>query len=169
MAIGMALLFCSLSSGCGPVCCARGNSCWPWPGRSAIVILPNASISAAAMRWPASVWRLTTCQKSWRKAIQCSNDGCRKTAGLEQKNEILAFCGRPTVVCTPAPRFVSVFHRCSTACRADALRDIEVRVYDFEDEDNHQEFVCHSDLECDDKGCYLCPRDLPPRRMPAPH
>lgn len=42
------------------------------------------------------------------------------------------------------------------------LRDIEVRVYDFEDEDNHQEFVCHSDLECDDKGCYLCPRDLPP-------
>lgn len=42
------------------------------------------------------------------------------------------------------------------------LRDIEVRVYDLEDEDNHQEFTCHSDDECDDKGCYLCPRNLPP-------
>jgi nitrate/nitrite-specific signal transduction histidine kinase len=26
------------------------------------------------------------------------------------------------------------------------LRDIEVRVYDLEDEDNHQEFTCHSDM-----------------------
>ena len=42
------------------------------------------------------------------------------------------------------------------------LRDIEVRVYDLEDEDNHQEFTCHSDDDCDDKGCYLCPRNLPP-------
>ncbi len=32
------------------------------------------------------------------------------------------------------------------------LRDIEVRVYDLEDEDNHQEFTCHSDDDCDDKG-----------------
>jgi hypothetical protein len=42
------------------------------------------------------------------------------------------------------------------------LRDIELRVYDVEDEDNHQEFTCQSDMSCDDKGCYLCPRGLPP-------
>jgi Signal transduction histidine kinase, nitrate/nitrite-specific len=39
------------------------------------------------------------------------------------------------------------------------LREIEVRVYDIEDEENHQEFSCHSGMACDDKGCYLCPRD----------
>lgn len=118
MAIGMALLFLFTIVWLRAVCYARGNSCWPWPGRSAIVILPNASISAAAMRWPASVWRLTTCQKSWRKAIRYSNDEYRKKPpAWSRKMKSSPFCGRPTVVCTPAPRFVNVFHRCSTACR----------------------------------------------------
>jgi two-component system nitrate/nitrite sensor histidine kinase NarX len=32
------------------------------------------------------------------------------------------------------------------------LHDIELRVYDMEDEKNHQEFTCHSDITCDDRG-----------------
>lgn len=42
------------------------------------------------------------------------------------------------------------------------LRDLELRVYDVEDEENHQEFTCQSDMSCDDKGCHLCPRGVPP-------
>ncbi|EDF6109830.1 nitrate/nitrite two-component system sensor histidine kinase NarX [Salmonella enterica subsp. enterica serovar Dublin] len=42
------------------------------------------------------------------------------------------------------------------------LHDIELRVYDLEDEDNHQEFTCQSDISCDDKGCHLCPRSALP-------
>ncbi len=42
------------------------------------------------------------------------------------------------------------------------LHDLELRVYDVEDEENHQEFTCQSDISCDDKGCHLCPRGLPP-------
>ncbi len=42
------------------------------------------------------------------------------------------------------------------------LRDIELRVYDTDDEENHQEFTCQSDMTCDDKGCQLCPRGVLP-------
>ena len=41
------------------------------------------------------------------------------------------------------------------------LRDIE---YGFTTRKTKiiTEFTCHSDDDCDDKGCYLCPRNLPP-------
>lgn len=42
------------------------------------------------------------------------------------------------------------------------LRDIELRVYDTDDEENHQEFTCQPDMTCDDKGCQLCPRGVLP-------
>ncbi|MFJ2997580.1 nitrate/nitrite two-component system sensor histidine kinase NarX [Raoultella planticola] len=86
-----------------------------------------------------------------------------KTAGLEQKNEILAFLWQANRrLHSSAPLCERISPVLNGLQGLTLLRDIEVRVYDFEDEDNHQEFVCHSDLECDDKGCYLCPRDLPP-------
>ncbi|MGI1247561.1 nitrate/nitrite two-component system sensor histidine kinase NarX [Raoultella ornithinolytica] len=86
-----------------------------------------------------------------------------KTAGLEQKNEILAFLWQANRrLHSSAPLCERISPVLNGLQRLTLLRDIEVRVYDFEDEDNHQEFACHSDLECDDKGCYLCPRDLPP-------
>ena len=66
-----------------------------------------------------------------------------KTAGLEQKNEILSFLWQ-------ANR------------RLHMQVPLELRVYDVEDEENHQEFTCQSDISCDDKGCHLCPRGLPP-------
>ncbi|HEC2556978.1 TPA: nitrate/nitrite two-component system sensor histidine kinase NarX, partial [Raoultella ornithinolytica] len=86
-----------------------------------------------------------------------------KTAGLEQKNEILAFLWQANRrLHSSAPLCERISPVLNGLQGLTLLRDIEVRVYDFEDEDNHQEFACHSDLECDDKGCYLCPRDLPP-------
>ena len=86
-----------------------------------------------------------------------------KTAGLEQKNEILAFLWQANRrLHSNAPLCERISPVLNGLQGLTLLRDIEVRVYDFEDEDNHQEFACHSDLECDDKGCYLCPRDLPP-------
>lgn len=86
-----------------------------------------------------------------------------KTAGLEQKNEILPFLWQANRrLHSSAPLCERISPVLNGLQGLTLLRDIEVRVYDFEDEDNHQEFACHSDLECDDKGCYLCPRDLPP-------
>ena len=90
-----------------------------------------------------------------------------KTAGLEQKNEIRPFmAGQPSVT-LQRPLCERISPVLNGLQGLTLLRDIEVRVYDLEDEDNHQEFACHSDIECDDKGCYLCPRDLPRCRMAA--
>lgn len=86
-----------------------------------------------------------------------------KTAGLEQKNEILAFLWQANRrLHSNAPLCERISPVLNGLQGLTLLRDIEVRVYDLEDEDNHQEFSCHSDIQCDDRGCYLCPRDLPP-------
>ncbi len=86
-----------------------------------------------------------------------------KTAGLEQKNEILAFLWQANRrLHSSAPLCERISPVLNGLQGLTLLRDIEVRVYDLEDEDNHQEFTCHSDDDCDDKGCYLCPRNLPP-------
>lgn len=86
-----------------------------------------------------------------------------KTAGLEQKNEILAFLWQANRrLHSSAPLCERISPVLNGLQGLTLLRDIEVRVYDLEDEDNHREFTCHSDDDCDDKGCYLCPRNLPP-------
>ncbi|WP_449554547.1 nitrate/nitrite two-component system sensor histidine kinase NarX [Lelliottia amnigena] len=86
-----------------------------------------------------------------------------KTAGLEQKNEILSFlwqANRRLHSQIPlCERLSPVLNGLQTLT---LLHDIELRVYDVEDEENHQEFTCQSDMSCDDKGCHLCPRGLPP-------
>lgn len=86
-----------------------------------------------------------------------------KTAGLEQKNQILSFLWQanrrlhlPVSLCE---RLSPVLNGLQNLTQ---LHDIELRVYDQEDEDNHQEFTCQSDLSCDDKGCQLCPREALP-------
>lgn len=85
-----------------------------------------------------------------------------KTANLEHKNEILAFLWQAN---RRLHSRASLCERISPVLNGlqdlTLLRDIEVRVYDTEDEDNHQEFICHSADSCDERGCYLCPRDLP--------
>ena len=86
-----------------------------------------------------------------------------KTAGLEQKNEILSFlwqANRRLHMQVPlCERLSPVLNGLQNLT---LLHDLELRVYDVEDEDNHQEFTCQSDMSCDDKGCHLCPRGLPP-------
>ncbi|MDY1038311.1 nitrate/nitrite two-component system sensor histidine kinase NarX [Lelliottia sp. CFBP8978] len=86
-----------------------------------------------------------------------------KTAGLEQKNEILSFLWQAN---RRLHSQVPLCERLSPVLNGlqnlTLLHDIELRVYDVEDEENHQEFTCQSDLSCDDKGCHLCPRGLPP-------
>jgi len=85
-----------------------------------------------------------------------------KTAGLEQKNEILSFLWQAN---RRLHSQVSLCERLSPVLNGlqnlTLLHDIELRVYDVEDEENHQEFTCQSDMTCDDKGCHLCPRGLP--------
>lgn len=82
-----------------------------------------------------------------------------KTAGLEQKTRS---SGRRTVACICRYRFASVSPVLNGLQNLTLLHDLELRVYDVEDEENHQEFTCQSDVSCDDKGCHLCPRGLPP-------
>jgi Signal transduction histidine kinase, nitrate/nitrite-specific len=83
-----------------------------------------------------------------------------KTAGLEQKNAILAFLWQANRrLHTNAPPCERISPVLNGLQGLTPLREIEVRVYDIEDEENHQEFSCHSGMECDDRGCYLCPRD----------
>ena len=86
-----------------------------------------------------------------------------KTAGLEQKNEILSFlwqANRRLHMQVPlCERLSPVLNGLQNLT---LLHDLELRVYDVEDEENHQEFTCQSDISCDDKGCHLCPRGLPP-------
>lgn len=85
-----------------------------------------------------------------------------KTANLEQKNEILGFLWQANRrLHSQAPLCERISPVLNGLQELTLLRDIEVRVYDVEDEENHQEFSCHSELNCDDKGCFLCPRDLP--------
>lgn len=82
-----------------------------------------------------------------------------KTAGLEQKNEILSFLWQAN------HRLHSRIPLCERLSpvlnglqKLTLLHDIELRVYDTEDEENHQEFTCQSNASCDDRGCHLCPR-----------
>ena len=85
-----------------------------------------------------------------------------KTANLEHKNEILAFLWQAN---RRLHSQASLCERISPVLNGlqdlTLLRDIEVRVYDTEDEENHQEFICHSADSCDERGCFLCPRNLP--------
>ncbi|EOI1326704.1 nitrate/nitrite two-component system sensor histidine kinase NarX [Citrobacter koseri] len=86
-----------------------------------------------------------------------------KTAGLEHKNQILSYLWQAN---RRLHSQVPLCERLSPVLNGlqnlTLLHDIELRVYDLEDEDNHQEFTCQSDSSCDDKGCHLCPRGALP-------
>ncbi|MBJ8874017.1 nitrate/nitrite two-component system sensor histidine kinase NarX [Citrobacter koseri] len=86
-----------------------------------------------------------------------------KTAGLEHKTQILSFLWQAN---RRLHSQVPLCERLSPVLNGlqnlTLLHDIELRVYDLEDEDNHQEFTCQSDSSCDDKGCHLCPRGALP-------
>lgn len=86
-----------------------------------------------------------------------------KTAGLEHKNQILSFLWQANRrLHSQAPLCERLSPVLNGLQNLTQLNDIELRVYDLEDEDNHQEFTCQSDISCDDKGCHLCPRSALP-------
>ncbi|UXY13084.1 nitrate/nitrite two-component system sensor histidine kinase NarX [Kosakonia sp. ML.JS2a] len=86
-----------------------------------------------------------------------------KTAGLEQKNQILSFLWQAN---HRLHSRIPLCERLSPVLNGlqnlTLLHDLELRVYDMEDEENHQEFTCQSNASCDDKGCHLCPRGTLP-------
>lgn len=86
-----------------------------------------------------------------------------KTAGLEQKNQILSFLWQAN---HRLHSRIPLCERLSPVLNGlqnlTLLHDLELRVYDMEDEQNHQEFTCQSNITCDDRGCHLCPRGVPP-------
>ncbi|EHA2246013.1 nitrate/nitrite two-component system sensor histidine kinase NarX [Salmonella enterica subsp. enterica serovar Cerro] len=86
-----------------------------------------------------------------------------KTAGLEHKNQILSFLWQANRrLHSQAPLCERLSPVLNGLQNLTQLHDIELRVYDLEDEDNHQEFTYQSDISCDDKGCHLCPRSALP-------
>ncbi|WP_416821698.1 nitrate/nitrite two-component system sensor histidine kinase NarX, partial [Cronobacter sakazakii] len=84
-----------------------------------------------------------------------------KTAGLEQKNQILSFlweANRRLHSDVPlCERLAPVLTRLQNLT---LLRDIALRVYEVDDEEHYQEFVWQPDERCDEIGCHLCPRHL---------
>ena len=86
-----------------------------------------------------------------------------KTAGLEHKNQILSFLWQANRrLHSRAPLCERLSPVLNGLQNLTLLRDIELRVYDTDDEENHQEFTCQPDMTCDDKGCQLCPRGVLP-------
>lgn len=86
-----------------------------------------------------------------------------KTAGLEHKNQILSFLWQANRrLHSRAPLCERLSPVLNGLQNLTLLRDIELRVYDTDDEENHQEFTCQPDMTCDDKGCQLCPRGILP-------
>lgn len=86
-----------------------------------------------------------------------------KTAGLEQKNQILSFLWQAN---HRLHSRIPLCERLSPVLNGlqnlTLLHGIELRVYDMDDEENHQEFTCQSNVSCDEKGCHLCPRGPAP-------
>lgn len=84
-----------------------------------------------------------------------------KIVGLEYKNQIFFFLWqvnrRLYFRVSLCERLLFVFNGLQNLI---LLRDIELRVYDIDDEENYQEFICQLDMICDDKGCQFCSRGV---------
>jgi len=84
-----------------------------------------------------------------------------KTTGLEQKNQILSFLYQANRrLHSQAPlcqRFSAVL---SELEHLTPLRNIELRVYEYEDEENYEEYTYQPDSKCDTQSCTLCSREI---------
>ncbi len=86
-----------------------------------------------------------------------------KTAGLEQKNQILSFLYQANRrLHSQAPLCQRLSPVLSELQKLTPLRDIELRVYEYEDEENYDEYTYQPDSSCEEKGCHLCPREPAP-------
>lgn len=88
-----------------------------------------------------------------------------KTAGLEQKNQILSFLYQANRrLHSQAPLCHRLSPVLSELQKITPLRDIELRVYEYENEENYDEYTYQPDSSCEEQGCNLCPRGP----LPAP-
>lgn len=82
-----------------------------------------------------------------------------KTAGLEQKNRILSFLYQANRrLHSQAPLCQRLSPVLSELQHLTPLRNIELRVYEYEDEENYDEYTYQPDNSCEAQGCQLCPR-----------
>ncbi|VEB97092.1 Nitrate/nitrite sensor protein narX [Cedecea lapagei] len=81
-----------------------------------------------------------------------------KTTGLEQKNQMLSFLYQANQrLHSQVPLCQRISPVLSELQELTPLHGIELRVYEFEDEENYQEFTFQPDAHCDARGCQLCP------------
>lgn len=89
-----------------------------------------------------------------------------KTAGLEQKNQILSFLYQANRrLHSQAPLCQRLSPVLSELQNLTPLRDIELRVYEYEDEENYDEYTYQPDSRCEEQGCNLCPRETAPAAL----
>ncbi|WP_336982333.1 MULTISPECIES: nitrate/nitrite two-component system sensor histidine kinase NarX [unclassified Cedecea] len=81
-----------------------------------------------------------------------------KTAGLEQKNQMLTFLYEANRrLHAQAPLCQRISPVLSELQVLTPLLGIVLRVYEYEDEENYQEYTFQPDAHCDARGCQLCP------------
>lgn len=115
------------------------------------------------------IWLRARLLQPWRQllamasAVSHRDFTQRANIRLEHKNQILSFLWQANRrLHSQAPLCERLSPVLNGLQNLTLLRDIELRVYDTDDEENHQEFTCQPDMTCDDKGCQLCPRGVLP-------
>lgn len=84
-----------------------------------------------------------------------------KTAGLEHKNQILSFLYQANRrLHSQAPLCQRLSSVLSELQKLTPLRNIKLRVYEYEDEENYDEYTYQPDSSGETKGCHLFPGDL---------
>ena len=83
-----------------------------------------------------------------------------KTAGLEQKNQILSFLYQANRrLHSQAPLCQRISSVLSELQHLTPLRNLELCVYKYQDEENYQAYTFQPDSRCESSGCHLCSPD----------
>jgi len=84
-----------------------------------------------------------------------------KTTGLEQKNQILSFLYQANRrLHSQAPLCQRLSSVLCELQHLTPLQNIELRVYEYEDEENYEEYTYQPDSKCEARSCTLCPREV---------
>jgi len=84
-----------------------------------------------------------------------------KTTGLEQKNQILSFLYQANRrLHSQAPLCQRLSSVLCELQHLTPLQNIELRVYEYEDEENYEEYTYQPDSKCAARSCTLCSREV---------
>ncbi len=147
------------------------NSSWRWPAPSHSAILPSARTSAGATKWRCLARRSIPCRQSYQRATRYwNNASVRKPPGLSKKRDpLFPLAGEPS------PAYAGTALRTSLAsterpANLTLLRDLELRVYDVEDEETIRNLPVSRTSPATIKGV-ICARAacrrLPPAARPS--